>query len=321
MKAPRLAGELSLVLAIALTAAPAGAQNGQAGCSVTRYCPHGEPVPEGGPVPEDQEEESRRNHGNDAAVVAVGAIAVVGVAVLANEVFGGDGMPSAKELDSEGPRLPREQPLGRFQAEGYAQAGWPVVVDFEATPGTETWLEVRIKGRKPQLIPIPEGVGRRVAVVHLAGDPGEPPRAARFSLNSALPREDGKPDYRPLRTYAIGAGPHAVGSTTVWIASFGPREARLPTDIGYTIESRRIFQKSVVEVLLLPRQGNKVTRIGAAAPAALMEGRHGGSWAGLRVSPKVAHGTFSLQARAWRLGNTNERDWTVAVAPNYVVVR
>jgi len=313
----RIARDLGLALALVLAASPSPAQDERRVCHA-RYCPESEPA-----EPEVEVEEPQRDGGNHTAAVAVGAVAVVGVGLVANELFGGgDGLPSPKELDREGPRLPREQPLGHFQAEGYAQSGWPVVVDFEATPGTETWLEVRIKGGKPQKFPLSGGAGRRVEVVYLAGEPAETPRAARFTLHSASPRAGGKPAYRPLRTYAIGAGPHAVGSTTVWIESFGPRGTRLPADIRYTIASRRIFQQSVVELLRLPRSGNKLTRVGSALPSALTEGRHGGSWAQLRVSPKVAQGTFALQTRAWRLGtNLAQRDWTVAVAPNYVVVR
>jgi hypothetical protein len=227
------------------------------------------------------------------------------------------------ELDKDGPRFPSHQRLGQFQVQGYADGGWPVVVDIETDPRAKTWLELRIKDSEQQFrVEIPAGAGRRVIVVQLPGTPGQAPQVGRYSLRSAFIDAKGKPVYQPLRVYGIGAGPKAVGSTTLAITSFGPPEARLAADVRYSLHSTRIFQQSVIELLRLPKGGNKLDRVGEAPPSPLLQGRHDGDWAGLHVSPKAGRGVFALQARAWRLSaDPRDRSWTGAAGPNFVVIQ
>lgn len=310
-----------LVLLLALSTATAATRSppppADDPCPLTRNCPQNsdEPAPQG-------DREQRPHHETDLFIPAAAVVAGIGAALVVDQLTGSN-WASPKELDENGPRFASRQEVGRFQVQGYVDAGWPVVVDLEADPRAETWLEVRMKEHKDRLrVEIPAGEGRRVIVVKLPGTPGTAPKVGRFSLRSAFIGANGKPLYQPLRVFGIGAGPVAVGSTTLSIIRFGPREARLATDIRYSLDSTRIFQKSVIEVLRLPKEGNKLDRVGGAVPGPLMQGRLDGSWSGLNVSAKAARGVFALQARAWRLGtDTRDRGWTGAAAPNYVVIR
>lgn len=251
--------------------------------------------------------------------LVLAGLGLIGGALLIDSLTGKDWASPAK-LDRDGPIFPKRQALGRFQVQGYALPGWPVVVDIETRPGTETWLVVRYRGAKKDLprIPIP-GQGRRVQVVHLPQAAG-PIRTARYSLHSFRSKADGKTIYQPHNVFALGAGPRAVGSTTLQISQLSPAVARQAADVHYSLFAKRLFDRSVVEVLRLPRKHDgKLKLVKDARLFPLRPGSHPGNWRTMKVQPSPAAGLYHFQARAWLVGGRNdERDWTGAIAPNFV---
>ena len=231
---------------------------------------------------------------------------------------------SAKDLVKDGPKFPRAQAIGRYQVQGFALPGWPVALDVDSLPGTETWLEVAFKGDKKKQhrwIAV-TGEGRRERVVTLPGvaEDGAEAKVARYSLHSFLREPDGKAVYQPLRVYGIGAGPRAVGSLLLKITNFSPTPAARPADVRYGLSAMRLFDRSVVEVLRLPKPGKgKLEKVKAITLSPLPAGTYPGDWASMRVDPRPASGTYHLQARGWLVGaRDDERDWTGAIAPNLV---
>ena len=157
----------------------------------------------------------------------LGGALITGAAAYALNQQTGSKWVTPEQLDADGPRFRMKQKPGRFQVQGYAQAGWPMVVDINTLPGTWTWLEVHYQnGDRKEVIDLtrPEG-GRRTHVVSLPGPPGSV-EVARYSLRSALLPRGKEPVYRPLEVYGIGAGPNAVGSPDEVLTEFGNGQVR-----------------------------------------------------------------------------------------------
>ena len=185
----------------------------------------------GGGTSDGQRQDGSRGDGSGSGWGGV-AVAIAGALIGAAAVREMNQQTSSKwltpdQLDADGPRFRMKQKLGRFQVQGYAQAGWPMVVDINTVPGAWTWLEVRYQdGDRKEVIDLtnPEG-GRRTHVVRLPGPPGTI-GVARYSLRSALLPRGREPVYRPLEVYGIGAGPNAVGSPGEALTEFGNGQIR-----------------------------------------------------------------------------------------------
>jgi hypothetical protein len=242
----------------------------------------------------------------------------------ADEPLTGEDWASTDELDVEGPRFAASQALGRFEAQGYVCAGWPIVVDLETRPGTMTWLEIRGEGLSEPLASVTiEGEGRRTRVVELPYWENEGAQVARFRIVSASMVAGNAPVPEPVRVYAFGAGPYAVGSTTLDVTSFLPAQASSAEQVNYSLLARRFYQRSVVEVLRLPPPGGKqLTRVVRKEISPLSQGPSKGNWGSLGGPRAVPKGVYQLQARAWRVaGGSNDREWTGAIGAKYVIVR
>lgn len=270
--------------------------------------------------PAQERTSERREKKSGLVPLVLTGIGIVGSALLINSLTGKDWV-SPKKLDRDGPLFPSKQALGRFQVQGYAVPGWPVVLDIETEPGTETWLVVRYRGGKKDLprIRIP-GQGRRVEVVQLPIEPSRAIRIARFSVHSFRTAGKDKSVYQPHKIHAFGAGPRAVGSTTLDVTRLSPALARQAAEVQYSLVSRRLFDRSALEVLRLSGKGQgalkmvKQTRLFPLRPGIL-----NGDWRQMQVQPKPASGLYHFQARAWLVGgHADERDWTGAIAPNFV---
>lgn len=268
--------------------------------------------------------EQRERNGTgpeDVLPFVLGGLGVFGGTQLIDSLTGKD-WASPRELDRDGPVFPKRQAIGRYQVQGYALPGWPVVVDVETSPGTETWLAVNYRGKKKEALRVRiPGEGRRVHVVQLPSTNSPELTTARYSLHS-FTTERRKQIYRPHNVYAVGAGPRAVGSTTLQIASLGPSVARRPADVRYSLVAKRLFDRSSIEVLRLP-SGKKgaMKMIKEERRFPLQAGTHAGNWGAMKVDPRPTAGTYHFQARAWLVGGRNDaRDWTGAIAPNFVRV-
>jgi hypothetical protein len=240
------------------------------------------------------------------------------------EPLTGEDWASTDELDLDGPRFAESQALGRFEAQGYVCAGWPIVVDLETRPGATTWLEIRAEGLDEPLATMTiEGEGRRTRVLELPYWENEGVEVARFRIVSALVEPGKPPVAQPMRVYGFGAGPYAVGSTTLDVTSFSPSRTSDAAQVNYSLLARRFYQYSVVEVLRLPPPGgNRLTRVLRKEMSPLPQGPSKGNWASLRGPQAVPKGVYQLQVRAWRIaGGSNDREWTGAIAPQYVTLR
>jgi hypothetical protein len=249
---------------------------------------------------------------------------LAGPRTLAAETLTGEDWASTEELDLDGPRFAQSQALGRFEAQGYVCAGWPIVVDLESRPGTTTWLEIRAEGiGEPLATMMIEGEGRRTRVLELPYWENEGVEVARFSVVSASLAPGEPPVAQPVRVYAFGAGPYAVGSTTLDVTSFSPAQTSSAAQVNYSLLARRFYQYSVVEVLRLPPPGGKqLARVVRKEISPLSQGPSKGNWVSLGGPQAVPRGVYQLQVRAWRVaGGSNDRDWTGAIAPKYVIVR
>lgn len=283
----------------------------------------GDDVPSSDDGQRPDSDETGGNGGLDILAVLLAAAGVVGGALLIDQMTGSNWV-SVKDLEKDGPKFPRKQAVGRYQVQGFAMPGWPVVVDVESLPETETWLEVAYKGdRSDELVRIPiPGDGRRETVVNLP-EPAKPftnVRVARYSLHSYLRDTQGTAVYQPLKVYGFGAGPRAVGSTLLKITSFTPDMATRPDEVRYGLQALRLFDRSVVEVLRLPKPGGrKLERVSTVRFQPLQQGNYPGDWRTMEGRPKPQSGIYHLQARGWLVGARNdERDWTGAIAPNLV---
>jgi hypothetical protein len=293
-------------------------------CAPSASCPNAAATyaaPEPMSEHERQLREAPKSDKNDLLLALFIAAAIIAAILLADELTGKK-WASPADLDAKGPGFPDAQALGRFQVQGYAEPGWPFAVDFEALPETTTWLEVRYKeGPKPGRqadIPLPYRPGRHIEVVRLpAWNRGL--GVARYTLHSAIVREGERLVYQPLKVYGIGAGPKAVGSLYLFVRDIGPARGSDPNKVGYTIEATRPFSRTLIEVLKLPKPGkNKLIRM--AAVSTPFTGRFSkGSWAGMPFQPRPGVGVYLLQARAWGTADGG-KDWTGALAPNYVSI-
>ncbi len=249
---------------------------------------------------------------------------VPGPDVPEEEPLTGEDWASTDELDLDGPRFAESQALGRFEAQGYVCAGWPIVVDLETRPGTTTWLEIRAEGMSEPLATVAiVGEGRRTRVVELPYWENEGAEVARFSIRSATVEPGKPPVAQPMRVYAFGAGPYAIGSTTLDVTSFLPAQTTSAAQVNYSLLARRFYQRSVVEVLRLPPPGGKqLARVVSKEISPLAQGPSKGNWVSLGGPQAVPKGVYQLQARAWRIaGGSNDREWTGAIGAKYVIVR
>ena len=265
------------------------------------------------------------------------ATGVVVVAAVASALLGSN-WASPADLYRHGPRFSRRQRLGQLRVQGFVRSGWPFVVDLETESGVTTWLEVSVKGMdRRHFLPL-EGDGGRVAYVQMPELENDELRVARLTLHSAVLRPGAPPDYRPLRVHSMAAGPYAVasaslamaslqpgagayGSPTFWIGSIAPRQARSPDAVQFSLMARRPYEQARVEVLRLPRSPDgRLSRVGAVTLTPLLEGpsRHG--WRQIGVNPRPAQGVYLVQAKAWRT-TRNQGDWTGARAPGLVTIQ
>jgi hypothetical protein len=149
--------------------------------------------------------------------------------------------PSSISLDSP------EKP----SVTGFVRNHWPVVVDFEPQPGTMTVLKIRLYHRRwffpfmdvadRQVIDFNSTGGRRIAVVPMlelqetpADAASSDVRVASYSVRSyrlqdGVPmRQHGRLVRAPVEVFGIGAGPNAVGSSTLRDVTFGPAQVHIP---------------------------------------------------------------------------------------------
>ena len=264
------------------------------------------------------------DHSSSCPILLCVVLPLVGGVVVADALTS-DHWVSREDLDRDGPRFPSKLSPGQFQVQGYAAPGWPVVLDFDAPPEADTWLEVALEGfdRSGPKYRLEPAAGRRVVVVTLpAGGGFDHGIRARYTLYSML-RSGGRSTPADLKVYGMGCGPRAVGSMTLVIDQLQPLDAPGPGAVSFVLNALRPFDRSATEILRLPDSGSgdlALVRDARALPLTL--GPHDGRWASMHPDAREGPGLYILQARAWLVGARNdERDWTGAYGPDPVRLR
>ncbi|WP_141715273.1 hypothetical protein [Burkholderia ubonensis] len=257
-----------------------------------------------------------------AAILAAGAVA------LSKHAKATNALENDASLLENGPRLPDAFTVGTFAVQGYAQSGWPMVIDFQPKPNTCTWLEISVGGKwyYGRIIDVDGQAGRRFIRLDLPdGVPTATP--AMYVIHSATPAcPPGTPPQHiasPVEVYGIGAGPRAVGSVAINQLEFGPSSPHFPNEqaaIAYHAGAN--FNRAKVEVLrfesLHPGQIDvKVVHVRPSDPVGL--GKHAEMWDGTDLAGHLSRGLHRLQVRAWFTGS-DDKSWVGAISPASVKV-
>lgn len=213
---------------------------------------------------------------------------IAAVILLGKEMFGGDGIDSAKDLDRDGPRRSVHERLGQFGVQGVISPGWPVVVEARWQPGATTFLQITPNDMKksaiPPLILSEEGgtLRRDYLIRHTTQYPTENGvltmfvlpdsigksqrgafKGARFTVFSGRITGEGKDtklEPMPLEVFAIGAGPNAVGSAAVVIRSFAAVPPTRRAAFTVMFNERRKFGNLRAELIRRDVGQREITR-------------------------------------------------------------
>jgi len=260
------------------------------------------------------------------AVAAV--VAIIIALLLKRTVFRSGDRPAAERtLIEDGPQLPVAFPEGTFAVQGFAQDGWPLVVDFEPQPGTVTELQLTVgtggDARTRKLLLDPDGSrGRQLLALEIpdTGGAREPVPAtyaitslpiAAFDLDRPRTAEPA-----PLRIFGIGAGPRAVGSVAIERIAFTP--AFPGARFGYVAKSE--FTRARAQVQRLERDDGtiRVQPVFDSVRSNLAVGPQIGAWPGtVAGTSDASRGPHRLQVTGWF--TTDDRSWVAALAPDLVV--
>lgn len=266
------------------------------------------------------------------AGLAVGSAVVAGVLLCALFCSRTKQPPTRDELIEDGPRLGAKYKLGSFPVHGLVRAGWPLIVDFRAEPGTFTWVEITTGDERKEVIWLETGrqggFFRAVREIpfDLGADGAEPAllvvRSARTAGGGLVLDQRGEPIPAPIEVNAIGCGPGAVGSIAIdrlSLRQLGPQPGSNFAAFGY--QAVKPFNRSAAMIVSFRARGNeieeKIVRSFSGGPLAAQQ-RSGGAWDGLAERSKRTRGVHRLQVRAWKSGD--DLSWVGAVSRDRVTI-
>lgn len=226
----------------------------------------------------------------------------------------------AERLSREGPQFPARLDPSNFTVKAFVKGGWPIYIAYELRrPGFVT-LQINFVNF-PDCPPY----------FHTFGGP----RGGMFTLSErytdgrvmvgtftvkATSKEGGRGQRVPLRLFAIGAGPQAVGSSGFDRVSFQP-DLVLPRrgqQANYSFHAIRDFPLVTADIY---RDGDMELVARKEHPGGVRRNQSaGGVWDGkARGSPSI--GLHTLLVRGWRtLGEGG--DWMATSSnPQVVLVR
>ena len=274
------------------------------------------------------DEVKKKNRGILWKILLAAVVGGIAIYLLRRTSFSQDSRPAEHALLEDGPQLPESYPEGSLAIRGFAQDGWPIVVDFEPEPGTVTQLQVTIgegrRARKETIVLDPDGSRGRQLVKVAMPNTGRArvPTPAIYFLSSlrigALDVDRPQQDVggAPLRIYGLGGGPRAVGSVALeQLAFIG---AAAGARFSYVAKSE--FSKARTQVQQLQRESGtvRIVPVFDARRSNLSVGPQNGAWPGTAVgSVGPSRGLHRLQVTGWF--TTDDRSWVAALAPNLVV--
>lgn len=275
--------------------------------------------------------------GNDNWIIGVIGVALAAVAVKHFL----DSRPKPEQLARDGPQFADTYNMSHLAVHGFVKGGWPMLVDYQPEPGSRVWVEVSAPGRRTftrQLVA--DSPERRLAIFQLPDDLGGEPQAGSFVVRAtrnakrsgSFLDEVQQPgdDPAPLRIFAIGAGPRAVGSVAIDQVQFGPPAIKVKQSerAAYSFHSRSNFDRVAVDVGRIGRKDGiiGVERVksermetGIGRDRWIGKEEPGKTWDGKNGEGAVSRGEHLLMVRAW-VGSVSEGDWVAAQSDRTVAV-
>jgi hypothetical protein len=161
-------------------------------------------------------------------------------------------------LTEIGPQFPGVENQSAFQANGYLEGEWPLVVDYEPNPESYVVLTVTIPRALPftRILPT-KPAGRRLLIFNLPKEFGEGVKIGSFSIEATLSKGDQTATY--FRLYGFGCGPRAVGSVAIDQLQFGPKSiTAAQPETQFRFHSHSNFDKVQAEFIQVALVNNCV---------------------------------------------------------------
>ena len=231
-------------------------------------------------------------------------------------------------LFDEGPRFEDAFSMACIPVRGFVRGGWPLVIDYQAEPGTLVSVEIHVEGQDPVVLPLPGGSQRNVLKLKLPERLGDKLTTALF-LVRGVKDQPGAPVLGRVQVFGLGCGPRAVGSVAIDQVDFKPGVVHLgkKETARFSFYSRSDFNRAVAEVMRVDNQnGDLQIRLARSIP--LEGGVAAGTWIGRQeariwdgtdANRQVSLGQHLMQVRAW-LGAQEGGDWVAAWSAGSVEV-
>jgi hypothetical protein len=285
----------------------------------------------------------QRGHGVSTGEVVAGTIVVGTVLCLifcnkhhdpgeTRRADDNDDAPDRPDLLNNGPHVSPSQPEGAYAVYGFVKAGWPVVVDYDAAPGSRVSVTVSVYGHKPWIGKLESG--HHLWTTTYQGPDGGGQATPALFLVQAVAADDPKQPAR-LDILGIGAGPDALAhaATGPIGAVCAPGDAVGIDNLVFTPSATRrvggdfaefgyhtasLFSSVSMEILHYGnaenRGGRQVISVDVAriyGERLLPAGPYGPKvWDGLDGARAPSHGRHRMQVRGWQVKGAES--WVVA---------
>lgn len=253
------------------------------------------------------------------AAFGIGALVLIGAVIVA--ISGGE----SGKLKRNGPKFADDYPVGSFAIRGFAKDGWPVVIDYEALPGTVTTLDVVFDQKRTAKLLLHDGGdgARHLERLQMPsnGWAKKDARPASYIVRSVYAEGSEHAGLAaPIEVYGIGGGPRAVGSVAIEQLTFGEvsGDPAAPAKFGYHAKSP--FNHVREEVVRFDDDGGtiKLTHVMELKQDDVAVGDHLGLWNGRDEHKKLSPGLHRFQVRGWF--TSDDKSWVGAVAPTLLML-
>jgi hypothetical protein len=243
-----------------------------------------------------------------------------------------DDAPDRPDLLNNGPHVSATQPEGVYAVYGFVKAGWPVVIDYDAAPGSRVTVTVGVNGHKYWNAKLESG--HHLWTTTYTGSDGGGQATPALFLVQAVSADDPKQPAR-LDILGIGAGPDALarGAASPVAAACAPGDAvgidslvfapsatrRVGGDFAeFRYHTASLFSSVSMEILHYgkaeDRGGRQVIPVDIAriyGERLLPAGPYGPKvWDGLDSASAPSHGRHRMQVRGWQVKGAES--WVVA---------
>ena len=245
----------------------------------------------------------------------------VGLSFDLGELLRHLGKPEVPErLFEDGPQFENAFSMACIPVRGFVRGGWPLVIDYQAEPGTLATLEIHVEGREPVVLPLRGGSEHNLLKLQLPAQLGDKLSPALF-LVRAVKDQPGPPELGRINVFGLGAGPRAVGSVAIDQVDFTPGTVSLgkKQSARFSFYSRSDFNRVSAEVLrVVNRDGDLQVQLARSIP--LQGGVAAGTWVGRQeartwdgtdTNRQASLGQHLMQVRAW-LSAQDGGDWVAA---------